>query len=48
MRREYQERSEGLHTCTVLFGLVLAYDMDHFKNLKLKDLKVILCYHFQS
>ena len=27
---------------------VLAFGMDHINNLKVKDLRVILCYHFGS
>ena len=46
--REEKDRSEGIQTCTVLVHSVLAFDMDHTKNLKVKDLKVLLRYYFWS
>ena len=46
--RDDDERLKGLETCEVLVRLVLALGMDHINNLKVKDLKVLLRYHFGS
>ena len=46
--RDYEKRLKGLETCEVLVRLVLALGMDHINNLKLKDLRVFLRYHFGS
>ena len=45
---DYYERLEGLETCEVLVCSVLAFGMDHINNLKVKDLRVLLRYHFGS
>ena len=42
------ERLKGLDTCEVLVCSVLAFGMDRINNLKVKDLRVILRYHFGS
>ena len=47
MRDDYK-RLKGLETCEVLACSLLAFGMDHINNLKVKDLRVILCYHFGS
>ena len=39
---------KGIDTCEVLVCLVLGFGMDHINNLKLKDLRVLLFYHFCS
>ena len=44
-RRDDEVSSEWLQTCTIMVGTVLAYDMNHTKNLKVKDLMVLICYH---
>ena len=31
-----------------MVSLVLLFGMDHINNLKVKDLRVLLCYHFGS
>ena len=36
-----------LETCEFLVCSVLAFGMDHINNLTVKDLSVILCYHFE-
>ena len=41
------ERLRGLETCE-LFRSVLAFGMYHINNLKVKDLRVLLCYHSGS
>ena len=46
--RDYDERLKGLDTCEVLVCSVLEFGMDHINNLKVKDLRVLLCYHFGS
>ena len=42
------ERLKFLDTCEVLVRLVLAFGMDHINNLKVKELRVLLCYHLGS
>ena len=42
------KRLKGLETCEVWFCSVLAFGMDHINNLKVKDLRVLLCYQFGS
>ena len=41
-----EERLKGLETCEFLVCSVLAFGVVHINNLKVKDLRVILCYHF--
>ena len=40
--RENDDMSKDLQTCEVLVRLVLAFVMDHIKNLKVKELRVLL------
>ena len=49
-RREYEDdkRSYGIQTCEVLIHSVLEFGMYHLKNLKVKDPRVLLQYHFRS
>ena len=47
MRYDY-ERLKGLETCEVLVHSVLESGIDHINNLKVKDLRVLLSYHFGS
>ena len=47
MRDDF-DRLKGIYTCEVCFCSVLAFGMDHINNLKVKYLRVILCYHFGS
>ena len=47
-RGEDEERPEGIQTCEVLIHSVLGFGMDHTKNLKVEDIKVLLRYHFRS
>ena len=47
MREDY-ERSKVLDTCKVLVCLILGFDIDHINNLKVKDLRVLICYHSGS
>ena len=44
--RDDEEMLKGLETCEVLVCLVLVFGMDHINNLKVKDLMVIIRYHF--
>ena len=46
--RDDDERLKGLETCEVLVHSVLAFGMDHINKLNVKDLRVLLCYHFGS
>ena len=46
--RDDGERFKVLETCEVSFFSFLAYGMDHINNLKVKDLRVLICYHFGS
>ena len=46
--RDDDERLKGLDNCEVLVRSVLAFGMDHINNLKVKDLRVLLCYDFGS
>ena len=46
--RDDGESLEGLNTCEVLLHSVLTFGIDHINNLKVKDLRVILHYHFGS
>ena len=43
--RQHEERSEGLQTCEILDPSVLAFGMDNIKNLRVKDLRLLICYH---
>ena len=47
MRDDY-EGLKGLENCEFLVHSVLSFGMDHTNNLKVKDLRVLLCYHFGS
>ena len=46
--REDDKRLKGLETCEFLICSVSAFGMDHINNLKVNDLRVLLCYHFGS
>ena len=46
--RDDNERLKGLETYEFLVRSVLEFGMDHINNLKVKDLRVLLCYHFGS
>ena len=46
--RDDDERLKGLETCEVLVRSALEFVIDHINNLKVKDSRVILCYHFGS
>ena len=46
--RDDDKKLKGLETCEVLVRSVLVFSMDHINNLKVKDLRVIFCYHFGS
>ena len=47
-RGEYEERSGGLQTCEFLIDSILEFVVNHINILKLKDIRVLLCYHFIS
>ena len=46
--RKDGKKLKGLVTCEVLVCSVLAFGMDHINNLNVKDLRVLLHYHFRS
>ena len=46
--RENEEILRGLESCEALVSSVLTIGMDHINNLKVKELRVLLCYHFGS
>ena len=46
--RDYDNRLKVLETCKILVYLVLEFGMDQINNLKVKDLRVPLCYHLGS
>ena len=46
--RENEDRLRGLESCEALVRSVLTFGMDHINNLKVKELRVLLCYHFSS
>ena len=46
--RDYDMWLKGIETCEVLVCSVLASGTDYINNLKVKDLRVLLCYHFVS
>ena len=46
--RDDDESLTGLETCEVVVHSVLAFGMDHTNNLKVKDIRVLLRYHFGS
>ena len=46
--RDDDEGLKGIDTCEVLVHSVLVFGMDHINNLKVKDLRFLLCYHFGS
>ena len=46
--RENEYMFRGLESCEALVRFVLTYGMDHINNLKVKELRVLLRYHFGS
>ena len=44
--REKEYRLIGIESFKVLVRYVLTFGMDHINNLKVKDLRVIICYQF--
>ena len=45
--REDDRRLKYLDTCKVLVCSVLEFVMNNINNLKVKDIWVLLCYHFR-
>ena len=39
---------EGIQNCTVLDNLIFVFVMDHINKLKVKYLKVLICFYFVS
>ena len=46
--RDDDGRLKGFDTCEVLVRSVLSFSIDHINNLNVKDLRLLLCYHFGS
>ena len=46
--RDNEDKLRGLESCEALVRSVLTFGMDHINNLKFKELRVLLCYHFGS
>ena len=46
--RDENDSLKGIYTCEVLVHSVSAFGMDHINKLKVKELRVILIYHFES
>ena len=46
--RENEDKLRGLESCEALFRSVLTFGMDHINTLKVKELRVLLHYHFGS
>ena len=46
--REKEEKLRGLESCEALVCSVLSFFIDHINNLKVKELRVLLRYHFGS
>ena len=46
--KEDDYRLKGIETCGVLVCSVLEFGMDHINNIKVKELRVLLKYHFGS
>ena len=44
--RENEDKLRGLESCESLARSVLIFGMDHINNLKFKEIRVILRYHF--
>ena len=43
---ENEDKLRGIASCEALVCSVLTFGMDHINNLKVKELRVIICYHF--
>ena len=46
--RENEDRLRGLESCEALVCSVLTFEMNHINNPKVKELRVLLHYHFES
>ena len=46
--RDNENKLRGLESCEALARSILTFGMDHINNLKVKELRVLLCYHFGS
>ena len=46
--RKNEDRLRGLESCEALVHSILTIGMDYINNLKMKDIRVIICYHFRS
>ena len=46
--RDYEDMLKGIETCEVFVCSVLTFFVDHINDLKVKDIRVLLSYHFVS
>ena len=46
--RDNEDKLRGLESCESLVCSVLIFGMDHINNIKVKELRVLLHYHFGS
>ena len=46
--RENKDKLRGLESCEALVHSVLTFGMDNINNLKVKEIRVLLRYHFGS
>ena len=46
--RDDDKRLKVIDTCEVMVCSVFSFVVDHINNLKVKNLRVLLCYHFGS
>ena len=46
--RDNEEKLRGLESCEALVRSVLTFGMDHINTLKVKEIRVLLRYHFGS
>ena len=44
--RENKDKLRGLESCEALVHSILAFEMDHINNIKVKELQVLHHYHF--
>ena len=44
--RDNEDKLRGIYSCEALVSSVLEFGIDHINNLKVKELQVLLHYHF--
>ena len=46
--KKNEDKFRGLESCESWVSSILTFDSDHIKTLKVKELRVLLCYQFGS